>query len=66
LPDSIAKKAGLEKNDILISIDDWKIEDVDDVRIVLFDKNQGGTIKIKVLRKRFLSGYEALEFTVTL
>ena len=66
LPDSIAKKAGLKNDDILVSIDDWKIQDVDDVRIVLFDKNQGETIKIKVLRKMFLSGREALEFTVTL
>lgn len=66
LPNSIAKKAGLKNDDILVSIDGWKIDDVDDVRIVLFDKNHGETIKIKVLRKRFLSGYKAIELTVTL
>lgn len=65
-PESIAEKAGLKEGDILISINDWKIEAIEDVRIFLFDKKQGETIKIKILRKGFLLGDRVLEFTVTL
>jgi aminopeptidase N len=63
--DSAAEKAGLRKDDIFISIDDWKIETVWDVRISIFDKKQGDIIKVKVLRKS-LVGEKELEFTVTL
>ena len=63
--DSVAEKAGLKKDDLFISIDDWKIETIDDVRISIFDKKQGDTIKVKVLRKS-LVGEKELEFTVTL
>lgn len=63
---SIALKAGLKKGDTLISIEDWKIESIEDVKIAIFDKKQGETIDVKVLRKRFLLGEKILEFQVTL
>ena len=65
-PASIGEKAGIEKDDIIISVDDWKIEDVDDLRIYMFDKKQGEKMTIKVLRKKFLLGYRELEFNITL
>ena len=58
--------SGLKKDDILVSLDDWKIEDIADIKIVMFDKKQGDTIRIKVYRKKFLSGYQTMEFTATL
>ncbi|MFZ3166615.1 MAG: ChaN family lipoprotein [Candidatus Methanoperedens sp.] len=61
--DSVAQKAGLKKDDLFISIDDWKIETIDDVKISIFDKKQGDTIKVKVLRKSLVSEKE-LEFIV--
>jgi uncharacterized iron-regulated protein len=66
LPGSIALKAGLKKGDALISIDDWKIESVEDVKIAIFDKKPGDTVEVKVVRKRFLFGEKVLEFQVTL
>jgi S1-C subfamily serine protease len=63
--DSAAEKAGLQKDDIFISVDDWKIETIDDLRISIFDKKQSDTIKVKVLRKS-LAGEKELEFTVVL
>ena len=66
VPGSIAKNAGLEKGDILLSLDEWKIEDIADVAIFMVDKKRGDTVKIKVLRKGFLSGYKELEFTATM
>ena len=59
--DSAAEKAGLKANDTFITIDGWKIETIDDLRISIFDKKQGDTVKVRVLR----AGKE-LEFTVTL
>jgi len=65
-PGSGALKAGLKKDDILISVDDWKVESIEDVRIALFDKKQGETVKVKVSRKQFLFGEKVLELQVTL
>jgi len=63
--DSVAEKAGLKKDDIFISIDDWKIEGIEDIRISMFDKKEGDTIKVRILRKS-LSGEKELEFMMTL
>lgn len=66
IPGSRVKNIGLKKGDILISLDDWKIEDINDIKIFMFDKKEGDTVKIKAKRKRFLSGYQLLEFTAVL
>jgi len=63
--DSIAEKAGLKEDDRFISIDDWKIESIEDVKISMFDKKEGDTIEVKILRKG-LAGENELELTVTL
>jgi uncharacterized iron-regulated protein len=63
---SVAGKAGLEKNDIIVSLDDETISGPDDVRIVLFYKKPGDTVTVTVLRKRFLFGEKQLRFEVTL
>ena len=66
VPGSIAKSAGLEKGDILLSLNDWKIEDIDDVNIYMFDKKRGEKITIKVLRKKFLVGYKEVVLNGTI
>jgi predicted metalloprotease with PDZ domain len=66
LPGGIALKAGLKKDDTFVSIDDWKIEAIEDVKIALFDKKAGETVTVKILRKRFLRSDKELEFQVTL
>ncbi len=65
-PDSVAEKAGLKEDDIILSIDDTAVKDIDDMRIFLFFKKKGDEILLKVLRKRFLFGPEEKEFKVTL
>lgn len=66
IPGSIAKSAGLKKGDVIVSLDDWKIEEIEDIRIFMSDKKRGEKIKIKILRKGFLSGYKEYEFAVSL
>lgn len=66
VPGGIAKSAGLEVGDILVSFDDWKIEGIEDVKIFMIGKKFGEEIKIKVLRKKFLTGYKEIELKVVL
>jgi len=66
LPESIAFRAGIKKGDTVVSVDDWKIESVEDVKIALFDKKDGDKINVKVIRKKFLFGEKVIEFEITL
>lgn len=63
--ESISRRAGLEKGDVIISVGGEKIRARDDVRIALFDRKPGETIKVRVLRKRLLFGEKELEFEIT-
>ena len=63
---SVSEKAGLEKGDIIISMDDEPIKKVDDIKIFLFYKKPGDLIDVRVLRKRFLFGVRELNIKVTL
>jgi hypothetical protein len=47
-------------------MDEWEIDDIADVRIFMVGKKEGETIKIKILRKKFLSRDKEHEFTATL
>jgi len=64
--DSPAMEAGMKRGDALVQVDDWKIETADDVRIALFDKEPYESVRIKVIRRRFLFGEKELEFNVNL
>ena len=63
---SVSKKAGIKVGDIVVSLDNAVIRSVDDIRIALFYKKSEDMVRIKVERKRFLSGYAEIEFEVKL
>jgi uncharacterized iron-regulated protein len=65
-PDSLALKAGLKEGDIITFIDGRRIKAVSDIKIALFDKEPGQTIRVNVVRKRFLLGDSKLEFNINL
>jgi len=65
-PGSVAETSGLKEGDILVSMDEWEIGDAADVRIFMVGKKEGETIKIKILRKKFLFGEKEHEITATL
>jgi aminopeptidase N len=65
-PDSVALKSGLNKGDMITSVDGWKIQTISDIKIALFDKEPGQTVNVKVIRKRFLLGSRELEFNLSL
>ncbi len=52
IPGSTAKEAGLEKGDIILSLDDWKIEDIEDVKVFMIGKKFGEEVKIKSFKEK--------------
>jgi S1-C subfamily serine protease len=60
-----SRRSGL-KGDVLLSLDEWKIEDIADAAIFMVDKKRGDTVRIKVLRKGFIGGHRELEFTAAM
>ncbi len=65
-PDSISEKAGLKKDDVIVSVDDTTIKDIPDLKILLLYKKKGDTVTVTVLRKRFLLRTAEERFTITL
>lgn len=63
---SVAQKAGLQKDDIIVALDGEKVSSVEEIQLFLFYKKQGNTITVTVLRKRFLFGAKEMSFDVTL
>ena len=63
---SVSKKAGIKVGDILISFDGAPMESVEDIKIALFYKKHEETVRVKVVRKRFLLGDKEMEFDVQL
>lgn len=64
--DSVAKKAGLAVGDTVLAIDNESIESVEDIKLVLFYKEQGDTARVKVLRKRLFFRDREMHFDVKL
>lgn len=62
---SVSEKAGLKKDDIILALDDTKVESIDDVKIFLLYKKKGDTATVRVMRERFLLGPAEKTFTIT-
>lgn len=65
-PHSAAEAAGLKKGDIIVSADGIEVGEVADIKVALFDHDEGDKIDVKVLRRRFLAGRKEMELSVTL
>jgi len=63
---SVAQKAGLQKDDIIVALDGEKVSSVEEMQLFLFYKKRGDSITVTVLRKRFLFGERELRIEVTL
>lgn len=64
--DSVARKAGLRSGDVILSLDSDPMRSVGDVKLALFYKNSGDSVKVTASRKRFLLGERELTFDVKL
>lgn len=65
-PHGNAGNAGLQKNDILLAIDGYPINTMEDVRIAMIDATPEQVVKIKVKREKDEDHTEELEFQVKL
>jgi hypothetical protein len=61
---SISQKAGLQKDDIILSVDQVAVRTVDDVRLELLFKKRGEPVKLRVLRRELLGKDKEMEFEV--
>jgi len=64
--DSIARKAGLKAGDVIRSLDNEPMRSISDIKIALFYKNSGDSVKVTAVRKRFLLGERELTFDIKL
>jgi S1-C subfamily serine protease len=63
-PESVSEKAGLKKGDVILALDDTKIESISDVKLFLLYKKKGDAVTAKVMRDRFLLGPVEKTFTI--
>ncbi len=54
IEDSIAKKVGLKKDDIILAVDGIDVKKLDDLKFLLFFKDKDEKIEIKVMREEKL------------
>ncbi|MEK6744057.1 MAG: ChaN family lipoprotein [Nitrospirota bacterium] len=64
--ESPARAAGIRADDLLVSLDGVAVKSIPDIKTALFFKNKGDSMKVKVVRKRFLLGEKEMEFEVKL
>jgi S1-C subfamily serine protease len=53
-----AEKAGINKGDVLAEIDDQQVKTIADMRLLLWDKEPGDSVRISVRRKRTVRAFE--------
>ena len=64
--DSVSRKAGIRTGDVIESLDGLPMQTVEDLKIALFYKKKDESVRVKVVRKRFLLGDKEMEFEVKL
>ena len=62
---SSSEKAGMKVGDMILSIGDTPVHNIDDVKIDLLFRNQGQKVKVRILRKGFFGSRE-MDFEVVL
>jgi aminopeptidase N len=63
---SVSEKAGMQRGDIILSLDGAPVESVEDIRIELLFRKKGERVIVRVLRKEPIRGDQAIEFEVPL
>jgi uncharacterized iron-regulated protein len=64
-PGSPAGLAGMKEGDVIVRIDDIETGEIGDIKLALFGKESGESVRVKIRRKRFLFGDKEMELEVT-
>jgi aminopeptidase N len=62
---SNSEKAGMKAGDVILSIDQTPVHDIDDVKIDLLSRKKGKKVKVRILRRGFF-GSQPIDFEVVL
>ncbi|MBF0474144.1 MAG: PDZ domain-containing protein, partial [Nitrospirae bacterium] len=54
-PESIAEKAGMKKGDYILSLDNTNINNIEDVKLILFFCKPGDKLRVKIQRDKNLN-----------
>ncbi len=65
-PESPSEKAGLAAGDVITALDGDAVEAVEDMRLHLFYRKKGDTVRVRVARKAILFGERELDIYVKL
>ena len=65
-PESGAEKAGMQKDDRIISVDGRSVNKISDIRLVLWQKMPGDEVTVVIMRDAAEKSTEKHEFEVTL
>jgi S1-C subfamily serine protease len=66
LDDSPCAAAGLQAGDRILAIDNETIDSLADLRLALWDKQPGDTIRVDILHKRWFSAGKTITYEMTL
>jgi len=66
MSDSPCSRAGLRRGDRLLSIDGEPVDDMTDLHLMMWDKQPGDTVTVRVSRKRLLGSPQELDYTIEL
>jgi uncharacterized iron-regulated protein len=61
---SVSEKAGLQKGDVILSIDDTGVQTFEDVRLEMVFKKKGEAVRVKIQRKESAGEEKEMLFTV--
>ena len=61
---SVSEKAGMQKGDAILALDEVRVHNVEDVRIELLFKKKGDRVKVKISRKEPGGGDREIELEV--
>lgn len=66
LPDSACAKVGMKAGDQILAINEQKITKMADLRVMMWDKNPGDEITLRIRRQHWLSPTEELSYLLIL
>ena len=61
----MAEKAGMQRGDVILSLDQTPIHNVGEARLELLFKKRGEALKVRILRKEPQGGEKEGDFEVT-
>ncbi len=66
VPEGAAIKAGVEKDDLILRVNDRQVKDVVDLKLLLMDESPGDKVKLGVLRRSLIQKDEELDLSFQL